>query len=251
MRDRLRTGAPVVGTWVSLSDPAVAELVAPDFDFVVLDREHTPHDLATITDQARAVDAASGDAVPLARVPANDPVAIKRTLDVGVAGVVVPSVESREEAEAAVAACRYPPDGMRGVAAARAAQYGRTFDEYVAGANEDVLTVLQIETEGGVGNAAAIAAVDGVDALFVGPADLSADLGAIGEFDDSAVREAVRDVLDAGSASDIPVGTLCTGPDQVRTLGGLGFDFLVAGLDTAFLLEGATTVADVAADVLE
>lgn len=235
---------------MSLSDPAVAELVSPDFDFVVLNREHTPNGLETIADQARAVDAATGEAVPVARVPGNDPVAIKRTLDLGVAGVVVPSIQSREEAEAAVAACRYPPEGIRGVAAARAAQYGRTFDEYVAGANEDVLTVLQIETERGVENAAAVAAVDGVDALFVGPADLSADLGAIGEFDDAAFRDAVRDVLDAGESTGTPVGTLCTGPDAVRSLGAAGFDFLVAGLDTAFLLDGATAVADVAADVL-
>lgn len=236
---------------MSLSDPAVAELVAPDFDFVMLDREHTPNGLETIADQARAVDAAPGNAVPLARVPGNDPVAIKRTLDVGVAGVMVPSVDFREEAAAAVAACRYPPEGARGVAAARAAQYGRTFDEYVAGANEDVLTILQIETERGVRNADDVAAVDGVDALFVGPADLSADLGSIGAFDDPALRDAVRDVLDAGSATDTPVGTLCTRPDQIRALGALGFDFLVAGLDTAFLLDGATTVADAAGSVLE
>lgn len=250
MRDRLRAGEPVIGTWVSLSDPAVAEILAPDFDFVVLDTEHAPNSLETVTDCARAVEAAAGDALPLARVPWNDPVRIKRTLDTGVAGVIVPMVEDREAAEAAVAACRYPPEGVRGMAAARASEYGRSFDSYVERANEDVLTVLQIETATGVENVADIAAVDGVDALLVGPADLSANLGALGEWESDTFADAVATIVGEANDAGTPVGTLGIDPDQVRTFADLGFDYLVAGVDASMLLAGADRLRSSAEDAL-
>jgi 2-keto-3-deoxy-L-rhamnonate aldolase RhmA len=250
MRDTLRDGGPVVGTWASLADPAVPELLAPDADFVVLDTEHTPNSLETVADCARGVDAAPGEALPLARVAWNDPVRIKRLLDTGVAGVMVPMVESAEEAEAAVEACRYPPDGVRGIATARASEYGRNFESYVEHANEDVLTVLQVETAAGVENAADIAAVDGVDALFVGPADLSANLGVFGEWSHPDLVDAISTVLDAGAAADTPVGTLGSRPEEVRALGSLGFDFLIAGVDTAMLLDGVAAAVGAARETL-
>lgn len=250
MRDRLCAGEPVIGTWVSLSDPAVAEILAPDFDFVVLDTEHAPNSLETVTDSARAVDAAAGDALPLARVPWNDPVRIKRTLDTGVAGVIVPMVEDSEAAEAAVAACRYPPAGVRGMAASRASEYGRSFDSYVERANEDVLTVLQIETATGVENVADIAAVDGVDALLVGPADLSANLGALGEWESDTFADAVATIVEEANDAGTPVGTLGIDPDQVRTFADLGFDYLVAGVDASMLLASADRLRSSAEDAL-
>ncbi|WP_254830682.1 HpcH/HpaI aldolase family protein [Haloglomus salinum] len=250
MRDALRSGDPVVGTWASLADPAVAELLAPDADFVMLDTEHTPNSLETVTDCARAVDAAPGDALPLARVPWNDPVRIKRVLDTGVAGVMVPMVESADEAAAAVEACRYPPGGMRGIAAARASDYGRNFEAYVETANQEVLTILQIETEAGVENAADIAAVEGVDALFVGPADLSANLGVFAEWSSPELREAIGTVLEAGETAGTPVGTLGSSPDEIRTLGSLGFGFLIAGVDTAMLLDGVAEAVGAARETL-
>ncbi|MFB6206750.1 MAG: HpcH/HpaI aldolase/citrate lyase family protein [Haloglomus sp.] len=250
MREALRDGDPVVGTWASLTDPAVPELLAPDADFVLLDTEHTPNSLETVTDCARAVDAAPGDALPLARVPWNDPVRIKRLLDTGVGGVMVPMVESAEEARAAVEACRYPPEGGRGIAAARASEYGRRFEEYYESANEDLLTILQIETEAGIEHVAEIAAVDGVDALFVGPADLSANLGVFGEWSNPDLVEAISAVLDAGAAADTPVGTLASNPEEVRDLGSLGFDFLIAGVDILMLLDGVADVVDAARETL-
>jgi 4-hydroxy-2-oxoheptanedioate aldolase len=250
MRETLRDGDPVVGTWASLADPAIPELLAPDADFVVLDTEHTPNSLETVADCARAVDAAPGQALPLARVAWNDPVRIKRLLDTGVAGVMVPMVESAEEADAAVEACRYPPDGVRGIATARASDYGRNFESYVERANEDVLTVLQVETEAGVENAADIAAVEGVDALFVGPADLSANLGVFGEWSHPDLVDAISTVLDAGAAADTPVGTLGSRSEEVRALGSLGFDFLVAGVDTAMLLDGVAEAVGAARETL-
>jgi 4-hydroxy-2-oxoheptanedioate aldolase len=250
MRETLREGGPVVGTWASLADPSVPELLAPDADFVVLDTEHTPSTLETVANGARAVEAAPGETLPIARVAWNDPVRIKRLLDTGVAGVMVPMVESVEEAEAAVAACRYPPDGDRGIATARASDYGRNFESYVDSANEDVLTILQVETEAGVEAAADIAAVDGVDALFVGPADLSANLGVFGEWSHPDLVGAISTVLEAGAAADTPVGTLGARPAQVRALGSLGFDFLIAGVDTALLLDGVAEAVDAARETL-
>lgn len=237
LRDRLRTG-DALGAWVSLADPAVAELMAPDVDFVALDTEHTPNTLETLTDQTRAVAAAEGDTAAIARVPWNDPVRIKRLLDTGVDGLMVPMVDSAAEAREAVAAARYPPDGIRGLAAARASTYGRTFEEYVTETSDDLLLFVQIERPAGVDNAPAIAATDGVDALFVGPADLSANLDVFGDFESATFRSAVETVVSAGEAADVPVGTLATTEDHIDQFVDLGFDFLIAGVDTGHLLAG-------------
>lgn len=250
MLDRLRKGDPLVGTWASLSDPAVAELLAPDFDFVMLDTEHAPNSLETVTGQARAVEAADGDAVPLARVPWNDPADIKRVLDVGVAGVMVPMVDTAADAEAAVSACRYPPAGVRGVAASRAADYGRNLEEYFERANEEVLTLVQIETPQAVDNVEDIAAVEGVDALFVGSVDLSSTLGVFGDWSADRFRDAVDEVLAAGEAADTPIGTLGGSQDDVATLTAMGFDFVIAGIDTAYLLGGAKRTKRAAEEAL-
>jgi 2-keto-3-deoxy-L-rhamnonate aldolase RhmA len=242
MRESLRSGEAVVGTWVSLAEPAVAELLAPDFEFVVLDTEHTPNTLETVANCARAVDAAPGDALPIARVAWNDPVRIKRILDLGVGGVMVPMVETPDEAEAAVAACRYPPEGIRGMAAARAHDYGRSFDEYVERANDDVLTILQVETEEGLSNVEEIAAVDGVDALFVGPADLSANLGVLGEWESDAFVDGVERIVTAAQDAGTPVGTLGVDVDQLRAFDSFDYDYVIAGVDAAMLLGGAADV---------
>jgi len=242
MRESLRSGEAVVGTWVSLADPAVAELLAPDFEFVVLDTEHTPNTLETVANCARAVDAAPGDALPIARVAWNDPVRIKRILDLGLGGVMVPMVETPDEAEAAVAACRYPPEGIRGMAAARAHDYGRSFDEYVERANDDVLTILQVETEEGLSNVEEIAAVDGVDALFVGPADLSANLGVLGEWESDAFVDGVERIVTAAQDAGTPVGTLGVDVDQLRAFDSFDYDYVIAGVDAAMLLGGAADV---------
>jgi 2-keto-3-deoxy-L-rhamnonate aldolase RhmA len=242
MRESLRSGEAVVGTWVSLAEPAVAELLAPDFEFVVLDTEHTPNTLETVANCARAVDAAPGEALPIARVAWNDPVRTKRILDLGLGGVMVPMVETPDEAEAAVAACRYPPEGIRGMAAARAHDYGRSFDEYVERANDDVLTILQVETEEGLSNVEEIAAVDGVDALFVGPADLSANLGVLGEWESDAFVDGVERIVTAAQDAGTPVGTLGVDVDQLRAFDSFDYDYVIAGVDAAMLLGGAADV---------
>ncbi|PSQ12080.1 aldolase [Halobacteriales archaeon QS_7_69_60] len=241
--------AESVGTWCSLSDPAVVELAAGgDVDFVVVDTEHTPMGLETVADCLRA--AAAGGCPAVARVPWNDPVRIKRLLDLGPEGLLVPMVDTAAEAREAVAATRYPPAGVRGIAAARAADYGRSFERYVESTHRELTVAVQVESETAVDNAADIAAVDGVDALFVGPADLSAALGCFGDHDAAAFRAAVETVLAAGAAADVPVGTLGTTPAELRSLGELGFDFLVAGADFAHLVEGQRRAVGAAADVV-
>ncbi|QLD89709.1 aldolase [Natronomonas salina] len=238
-----------VATWTSLSDPAVAEMAAgAGFDFVVVDTEHAPLGLETVADCLRAVEAGGG--ASMVRVPWNDPVRIKRLLDLGPDALLVPMVGTAAEAREAVAATRYPPEGERGVAAARAADYGRNFESYVESGHRDLSVVLQVESAEAVENAAEIAGVEGVDALFVGPADLSASLDVFAEWSDEAFLEAVEEVLDAGEEAGVPVGTLGTTTEQIRALGSLGFDYLIAGADFTHLVEGQRRALEAADEVL-
>ena len=236
--ERLRVGESVVGSWLTLPSGDAAEAVAgAGYDFAVVDTEHAPVDVGTATEMLRGVAAAPGETAGLVRVAENDPARVKRVLDAGPAGVVVPMVDTPEAARAAVSACEYPPEGVRGVAAARAADYGRSFESSVAGA--DPLTVVQVESEAAVENAGAIAAVDGIDALFVGPADLSAALGAFPDWDGPVVGDAIETVVDAGAAADTPVGTLAADPAEVPAWLDRGFDFLAVGVDAGLLAAGA------------
>lgn len=240
----LRGGDPVVGTWLTIGHPAVAEIVAgADPDFVVVDTEHAPAGTETVENVLRAVEAADGDAAALARVPWNDQVRIKRLLDTGPAGLVVPMVETAAAAREAVAAMRYPPDGVRGIAASRASNYTAGFPEHVVGDGEP-LTILQIESDAGVENAEAIASVDGVDALFVGPSDLSGSLGAFPDTEDPRVVEAVESVVAAGETAGVPVGTLAVDPGAVDDWLDRGMDFMVVGVDMAMLAEATADAVD-------
>jgi 2-dehydro-3-deoxyglucarate aldolase/4-hydroxy-2-oxoheptanedioate aldolase len=235
IRSQFRTDSPV-GAWVSLPSPGVAEALAgSDVDFVVVDTEHSAATVETVENAVRGIEAAPGSTVPLVRTAWNDDVRIKRLLDTGVAGVVAPQVSSVAEAESFVAATRYPPEGRRGLAASRASAYGRDLDDYYATANDRVVTIAQVESASAVDAAADISAVEGLDSLFVGPADLSASLGVFGEYDHEKFRAAVRTVLDE---SEVPVGTLAVAPDEIDDWNDLGFDYQVVGADVGFLQQG-------------
>ncbi len=238
-----------IGTWTSLTDPASAEMAAGGgFDFVVIDTEHSPLGLETVANCLRGVE--NGGAEAVVRTPWNDPVRIKRLLDLGPSGLLVPMVNTAEEAQAAVDAMRYPPEGIRGVAGARACDYGRSFGEYVTETHRDVTLIPQLETETAVENVEEIVAVDGVDAIFVGPADLSASLGVVGEFDHPDLHDAIETVIEAGDAAGVPVGTLGPSPDRVELLGTLDFDYMIAGTDTSHLLSGQRESLAAAKDVI-
>ncbi|WP_128478655.1 HpcH/HpaI aldolase family protein [Halorussus pelagicus] len=235
-RRLLRDGDPVVGHWLSLGHPAVAEVCARDADFAVVDTEHAPTDLETVANVARAVESV-GNAVLLARVADNDPVRIKRVLDTGVSGVLVPMVESAAEAREAVEAARYPPEGIRGIAGSRANDYGRDLAAQV-GDGRTPAVIVQVETEAAVAEAGDIAAVEGVDALLVGPADLSGSLGVFGEYESDRFCEAVETVLDRAHETDTPVGTLATDDGEIRLWAEYGYDYQIVGTDAGYLASG-------------
>jgi 2-keto-3-deoxy-L-rhamnonate aldolase RhmA len=246
---RLRDGDPVAGYWLSVGSPTVAEICARDADFAVVDTEHAPNDLETVANVARAVESA-GEAELLARVAWNDTVRIKRVLDTGVSGVLVPMVETEAEAREAVEGVRYPPEGVRGIAGSRANDYGRELAEQVERGGADLVTILQVETEEAVENAADIAAVEGVDALLVGPADLSASLGVFGEYESATFREAVGDVLDAAHDADAPVGTLATNDEEILLWAEYGYDYQIVGVDAGYLAAGAERARDAYEDAM-
>jgi 2-dehydro-3-deoxyglucarate aldolase/4-hydroxy-2-oxoheptanedioate aldolase len=200
--------------------------------------------LETVEEMHRGVGAAPGTTEAVVRVPDDDPARLKRVLDIGVAGVMVPMVDSAAQAENLVESVRYPPEGNRGIASSRATNYGRNFERYVDGANESVLTIAQIETVEGLENVDAIAAVDGIDALFVGPADLSGSLGVFAEWESAALLDAMETIVDAAHDAGTPVGTLVTDLDDIEPRTGQGFDFLIAGKDTSLLIDGVTTAID-------
>lgn len=251
------------GHWLSTPSPQVAEQLAlTDADFVVIDTEHAPTDTESVEAAVRAVDAANGrgdsdgtdahgdpdaasDTAAVVRVAWNDHVRIKRALDTGAAGVMAPQVNTPEEAEAFVEAARYPPEGRRGVAGTRSSAYGRDLDGYYDRANDRVATIAQIETETAVENAGEIAAVDGLDALLVGPADLSADLGVFGEYDSDRFLAAVEAVL---ADSEVPVGTLATAPAEIDRWASVGYDYQIVGVDAGYVVAGAEAALERYAD---
>ena len=239
-QQRLRAGEAVAGHWLSVGHPAVAEVCARDADFAVVDTEHAPTDLETVANVVRAIESAGdGTTAPLARVAWNDPVRIKRVLDTGVSGVLVPMVENSEEARQAVEATRYPPEGVRGIAGSRANDYGRNLAESVERAGRDLVTIVQVETETAVANAEDIAAVEGVDALLVGPADLSGSLGVFGEYDSETFRDTVEAVVERAHESDTPVGTLATTDEEIQKWADYGYDYQIVGVDAGYLASGA------------
>ena len=236
----LRSGERVVGSWISIGHPAVGEISAGlGFDFVVVDTEHTSMGVAEVEDVIRGVEAAGDDTAPIVRVPNHDPAWIKRVLDAGATGVMVPMVETGEQASAAVEATHYPPEGIRGAAPARASGYGESFGEYFRAANDRLVTIVQIETERGVRNVEEIVAVEGIDAIQIGQGDLSASLGVFGEWSSATFRDAVREIVAAAESADVPVGMLALDNDGIDRWLDAGVDFVAVGADMVYLADGA------------
>ncbi|WP_293032990.1 HpcH/HpaI aldolase/citrate lyase family protein [Natronococcus sp.] len=228
-----------VGNWISIGHPTVAELCARGFDFVIIDTEHTALGLETVANMLRAIEALDEEVASIVRVPENDRTLIKRVLDLGVDGLMVPTVETAEGAQRTVDAMRYPPEGSRGAAPARASDYGRAFGEYVDRANEELTTIVQIETERGVENATEIVSVDGVDAIIVGHGDLSASLDVFGRWDHERFQSALESILNAAHDVGKPVGMLATDDEEMRRWVDAGVDFAIAGADLCYLANGS------------
>jgi 4-hydroxy-2-oxoheptanedioate aldolase len=245
LKRRLRAGEVSLGCWLGLGSPAVAEVLAmAGYDFVMIDHEHGQGTLADGLATLRAVQQTRCTA--LMRVPSNDPVYVKRALDLGVEGIMVPSIDTPEQALAAVDACHYPPRGVRGAAygIVRAAGYG-TAPGYLEGAGDELLVLLQIESLRAVEALPEIAAVPGIDGLFLGPYDLSGSIGKLGRFDDPEVRALVdraeRAILDSGLA----YASLPSPARSAADLKAAGCRLIASAADVVLLREGAR--ADLAA----
>ena len=240
LKQRISERGPQFGCWLEMFSPIAAEVVAQaGYDFVLIDLEHGP---GSYLDAIALMQAIQGrDCAPVMRVPSNDEVALKRALDTGVAGVMVPAVNTAAEAEAAVAACHYPPRGRRGMAAAivRGADYGLRAAEYIESAGEALLVMCQIESAEAVENVTAIAGIEGVDMLFVGPFDLSANLGHLGEPDHPEVRAKIARVEAAAQAAGKRLGAIPTPERSAAELVAAGYELIVVDADVLLLREGA------------
>lgn len=243
-RDALaRADRPLAGMWVCSGSPLVAEICAgAGLDWLLVDMEHSPNGLESVLAQLQAV--AAYPVTPVVRVPIGDVVTIKQVLDLGAQNLLVPMVSSRVDAETAVSAVRYPPRGTRGVgsALARSARWNRV-DGYLADADEHVSLFVQIETAAGVEAAAEIAAVDGVDGVFVGPSDLAASMGVLGQQAHPDVVAAVRRTFAAVHAAGKPVGVNAFDPAVAEEYLRAGADFVLVGADVALLARDSEALA--------
>ncbi len=243
IRTKLLQGGTVCGTWLQTGSPVAAEIMADNgFDFIAADMEHTDMDEAAFSAFARSV---SGRTAPLARVRENDTLAIRRVLDCGAAGVIVPLIDSKESAKRAVEAAKYPPEGVRGFAFVRANRWGRDFDQYAAAANQQTLVIVMIETKQAVEQIDDILSVDGVDGVLIGPYDLSGSYGVPGQTGHALVRDAKDKVLRACKAHGKAAGQhiVLPTPDNVKEALQTGYRFLALGMDTVFLDQGARDAA--------
>lgn len=237
VKELLRQGQPALGHWLSLPSPGIAELMSGfGMDWLVIDTEHGPAEWETVENMARAMKGTQ--VVPLVRVVANDPALIKKAFDRGAFGVVIPLVNTAEQGAAAVMASRFPPEGIRGVAGSRANRYGADLVEYVREWNREVLVVCQLETAQAVENAEAIAAVSGIDVLFIGPNDLSANLGILRQFQRVEFTQAVDRILKAAQRHSKVAGIMTGSAEETLTRLGQGFRFISTASDTR-LLAGA------------
>lgn len=233
LKEKLRRGVPTIGTWITLAHPALAEMAAKaGFDWVAVDLEHSSITVRECEDLIRVIDLAG--ATPLVRLSDNDHVLIKRVMDSGARGVIVPSVSTPDEAALAVEAVHYPPRGTRGMGLARAHGYGADFKGSLKRLANEAVVVAMIENKQGVDNAAAILATPGVDAYFLGPYDLSASLGVAGQTSHPKVEAAIAQVRAAGKKAKKPGGLHVVEPDPAALRRRLkqGFGFIAYSLET-------------------
>jgi len=238
----LKAGKAQIGLWSSLSSNYSVEVIAgAGFDWILLDTEHSPADLENLLTQLQA--AAPYPAHPVVRVPWNDMVTMKRVLDIGAQSLLVPYVSTAAEAKSAVSYTRYPPAGVRGVAGTtRATRFGRVKD-YAKRAHEEICVLVQVETEAALDNIEAICAIDGVDGVFIGPADLHASMGHTGEIANPKVKplidQAIRRIRKCGSAP----GILTPSDADARHWLECGALFVAVGADVGILARGAEALA--------
>lgn len=238
MRKKLDAGEAVLGCWSTLGSPTILEIAGQfAFDWILIDCEHGVASYEALPDLLRALSGSS--ATSLVRVPGADDLAIfKRVLDAGVEGVVVPQIGSVEQVRRIVRACRYPPQGSRGIAAGRAQRYGADFLDTFRRSNSEVLVIVQVETKEAVDNLEEIMSTPGVDGVLVGFADLSAALGKPFELESAEFLAAIDKVLAVSKKTGKPAGYYCANPEEAKIKIAAGFRFVNLCSDTGLLMDG-------------
>ena len=240
IKDKLLKGEKTIGAWAQSMSPVTAEIMAQaGFDWIMIDMEHAPGGFDTTMSQVQAMD--RSNCVPLVRAPWNDAVAIKRILDTGVMGVLVPYVNSAMEAEEAVKACKYPPLGIRGVAGSpKAAGYGQNVMEYIKAANDKILVLTAVETGEAVTNLDEILKVPGLDGIFIGPMDLATSMGYLGDPGQPEVQSAIKEVEEKVMAAGKVLASIGGSWEQAQMKYDRGYQMLMLMSDTVSLAALAT-----------
>jgi len=246
LKQRLKNNQPSLGTWLTIPHPIIAEIMAKaGFDWVAIDLEHTMTDLGITGNLIQVIDLCGISA--LIRLTSNDRNQIKRVMDSGAAGIIVPMINCSEDAEAAVAATRYMPEGNRGVGLYRAQEYGNGFQEYVEWQKQGPVVIAQIEHIEGVRNLEEIISVDGVDAIFIGPYDLSCSMGIPGEFEHPDFLDTLERINNMAVASDLSSGIHIVEPDQeaLKTRLQEGYKLIAYSVDMRILDVGLRSGIDI------
>lgn len=238
---RLRSGRPLIGTIVTLPTAEVAEALSMcGLDWLFIDMEHGPLDILTAQGLVRA----SSGCLSLVRIPENSDMWIRKVLDTGCDGVIVPLVSSAEDARRAVAAAKYPPQGTRSVGIARAHAYGLEFAEYVARANDETGVIVQVEHVAAVDVLDEILQVEGIDGILIGPYDLSGSLNRLGYVDHPEVQGTIAEIRNRCRERGMPVGFFIVDPEGIASAVAAGTDFLVVGTDLSFMTSAARQVVN-------
>lgn len=242
-RRRLLAGETLIGSWCALASPISTEILGlAGFDWLVLDGEHAPNDITTFVPQLMALK--GSHSAPVVRPPCNEPVIIKRMLDIGFNNFLVPFVETEEEARRAVASTRYPPAGIRGVSVSHRSNMYGTLPDYNQSINDNITVLVQIETRQAVDHIDAIAAVDGVDGIFVGPGDLSAALGYLGQPAHPEVLNVIKHIFDRARAAGKPAGILAPVEADARRYLEWGATFVAVGSDLGVFRNATQALCD-------
>lgn len=242
-KQHLSAGVVQYGLWVGLVDPNCAEIAASSgFDWILIDGEHAPNDIRTILSQLQAAEAHPTQVI-VRPVEGSQPI-IKQLLDIGVQSLLIPMVETAEQAQMLVDACHYPPQGTRGVgtALARASNWGR-IPEYLQQADQEVCLIVQVENLTGLDNLDEILAVNGVDGVFIGPADLAGAMGYLGQPTHPEVVARIDDAMQRIQQADKAAGILAADPDLVAHYQQQGARFIAVGVDTVLLAQASATLA--------
>jgi 2-dehydro-3-deoxyglucarate aldolase/4-hydroxy-2-oxoheptanedioate aldolase len=240
LKDALRQTEPLIGTLLTTASAEVAEVLAlAGFDWLFIDLEHGS---LSIQDAQRVIQAIAGRCFTLVRVPDATPENVKRVLDSGCDGIIAPHVNTADEAGKIVSLAKYPPDGERSAGLGRAQGYGLNFSAYIASANAQTVVVVQIEHKDGVANVDEILQVQGIDALFIGPYDLSGSMGILGQVSDARVLAAIDKVRTACASSNMPLGIFCATAEQASAAIRTGARLVAVGTDLAHMANSARTV---------